>query len=76
MSVALGEVADVVLVEILVEGGPQQLLGEVGQDGCRPGDRDRGTDGESERETRQRERDGEIRTGRVRRRVNRLHILS
>lgn len=30
---ALRQVADVVLVEILVEGGSQQLLGQVGEDG-------------------------------------------
>ena len=51
MSVALGEVGDVVLVEILVEGRPQQLLGQVGQDGRRPGDGDREMDGrDGERE--------------------------
>lgn len=33
LSVALGQVADVVLVKVLVEGGSQQLLGQVGQDG-------------------------------------------
>lgn len=30
LSVALCQVADVVLVEILIEGGSQQLLGQVG----------------------------------------------
>ena len=51
LSVALGEVGDVVLVEILVEGRPQQLLGQVGQDGRRPGDGDGEMDGrDGERE--------------------------
>ena len=31
---ALSQVADVVLVEILIEGCSQQLLGQVGEDGC------------------------------------------
>lgn len=38
---ALCQVADVVLVEILIEGGSQQLLGQVGEDGCGSGGTDR-----------------------------------
>ena len=60
LSVALGEVADVVLVEVLVEGGPQQLLGEVCQDGRRPGD-------ETGRQMEERECDRERRTRRQKR---------
>lgn len=37
LSVTLGQVVDVVLVEVLVEGGSKQLLRQVSQDGCGSG---------------------------------------
>lgn len=38
LSVTLGQVADVILVKIFVEGGSEQLLGQVGEDSCCSGD--------------------------------------
>lgn len=37
LSVTLGQVVDVVLMEVLVEGGSKQLLGQVSQDSCGSG---------------------------------------